>query len=615
MHISVNDSQITEDGRPNGRDRGAEKIDFSIVLVNFDSGAYIEPCLDRLRRQAFDGTIEIIVLNHLSTDGSLETLKGQSDIRLIDPGKNLGFSGGNNLGIRASRGTYVLCLNFDCFLTEGFLQKIFDAFEAHPDVGMISGKLRKMVDQRPTNHLDSTGIDFVSVVPADRGEWQCDRGQYDQQTDIFGPSGAAGCYRRRALDMVAYKAGQFFDEQMFIYCEDIDLAWRLNLAGWRGLHVPDALAHHERGATRKRSLWKQVQYYRIGFCNRYFAIVKNLRFGKDLRGRLGKLRAQELRTIRAVCGKSPLRWLVGLSVLGRLAWLVLRPSFIAKRRLAHKYGKGDHLDLAIGTDLIARFQQRLTKEPLAEDSGRDQRGISPSESQGWSLSAARVHQPSWNGEAFFRGMTLGGPASLKITFPEKFQDRARDLRLCFAAKVSQYLPPAGTPGRPAPAKRSFARKVAGRVARTCLPWRKPRRFDPLAPGETAKEGVRLVDLAKARLMGSIDVLATDGAGGQSQTFIMHVAAGREFLFELDKTDVSHNMEALRTWQRKPWASLQLNFHLGRGFRLEVTRLAFLNGVARQHDSRPQQDDEYYLPGGPPARAEKTESVAEGVESS
>ena len=59
----------------------------------------------------------------------------------------------------------------------------------------------------------------------------------------------------------------------------------------------------------------------------------------------------------------------------------------------------------------------------------------------------------------------------------------------------------------------------------------------------------------------------------------------------------------------------MKIHLGRGFRLEVTRLAFLNGVARQHDGRPQEDGEYYLPGGPPAHAKKTESVAEGVESS
>jgi GT2 family glycosyltransferase len=102
--------------------------------------------------------------------------------------------------------------------------KVYDTFEAMPQVGMISGKLYKLIDMQPTMYLDSTGIDFTTLIPADRGEWQYDKSQYDCETNIFGPSGAAGCYRRKALEDVVYRGTQYFDEEMFIYCEDIDLA-------------------------------------------------------------------------------------------------------------------------------------------------------------------------------------------------------------------------------------------------------------------------------------------------------------------------------------------------------------------------------------------------------
>ena len=356
MIVTTANTQTPENDLRRRTEPPAHDVAFSIILINFNSAGYVRPCLEALRKQRFDGAVEIIVVNHLATDGSLDILKQQRDILLIDPGRNLGFSGGNNLGIRRSFGKYILCLNFDCFVTEDFLQKIYDAFESRPEVGMISGKLRKMVDQEPTGHLDSTGIDFTSLIAADRGEWESDRGQYDHQSDIFGPSGAAGCYRKEALEDIVYKDRQYFDEQMFVYCEDIDLAWRLNLAGWRGLHVPEALAYHERGATRKQSLWKKIQYYRIEFCNRYFTILKNLRVAEDLRGRFKALHVQEFRSARSLCRKSLARWLVALTILGRLARLTFRPSFIAKRRLAHRNGaaKGRHLDLGFGTDHQAR---------------------------------------------------------------------------------------------------------------------------------------------------------------------------------------------------------------------------------------------------------------------
>ena len=126
---------------------------------------------------------------------------------------------------------------------------------------------------------------------------------------------------------------------MFTYCEDIDLAWRLNLAGWEGLFLPAAIAYHERGATRKSSIWKKAGYYAIGFRNRLFTISKNIR-REDIRGYFKKILHQEWRFLSSWCGKSPARWTIAVYTMIGLAGLISRPSFVAKRKLAHCYIKG-----------------------------------------------------------------------------------------------------------------------------------------------------------------------------------------------------------------------------------------------------------------------------------
>ena len=339
------------------------EFNFSIIAINYNSSAYIESFFHHLHNQTFNGTMEIIVINNLSSDNSLDILHRYPDISIIDDGINYGFSKGNNLGITKSRGEYIVCLNFDCFITENFLKTIYQEMESNAVLGMVSGKLYKLVNMKPTNFIDSTGIELCSLFPADRGEWQYDTGQYDLDKNIFGPSGAAAVYRRKALDDIVYKRTHFFDEEIFMYCEDIDLSWRLNLAGWQGLYVSTAVAFHERGATRKTSFIKKTGYYALGLCNRYFIILKNIRYA-DIKGNLFKLFKQETRSVISFFGRHPLRWLVFIYLCVRLLLLVIRPSFFEKRRLAHKYKKGDHLNLETGKTYKDIHRDRRALYPI-----------------------------------------------------------------------------------------------------------------------------------------------------------------------------------------------------------------------------------------------------------
>jgi len=480
-------------------------LDFSIILINFNSSAYIEPCLERLRSQIFSGSSEIVVVNNLSTDGSLEILSKHSDLTLINPGKNLGFSGGNNLGISKTSGKYILCLNFDCLLNADFLQKVYDAFEAMPQVGMISGKLYKLIDMQPTMYLDSTGIDFTTLIPADRGEWQYDKCQYDCETNIFGPSGAAGCYRREALEDVVHRKTRYFDEQMFIYCEDIDLAWRLNLAGWEGLFLPDAIAYHERGATRKTSVWKRAGYYAIGFRNRLFTILKNLR-REDMKGRLKKIFRQEWRFLSSWCGNSLARWAIAVYVMFGLVRLILRPSFFAKRRLAHRYKKANRLDLSLDVDFWQESYMKRKVKPVQPDQNLEDNTRIQIMKNIWLVSSQGFVNESWENEAFFSGRFEVPRGFIEIHIPEEYQSNLRKLNLCVELEAS------------------------------------------------------------SEITADIEVISSENRSARTDWQVLH-SSRTSLTFDLSRMDLAPGAENIKVWQ-KPWHILRV--HLASGPGCEIT---------------------------------------------
>lgn len=492
----------------------AGDIDFSIILINFNSALYIDLCLEHVRAGSFNGSTEIIVVNNLSMDGSLEILKEHPNIKLIDPGMNLGYSGGNNLGIKRSRGKYILCLNFDCLITDDFLGKIYDSFESNPRVGMISGKLRKLVDMRPTMYLDSTGIDFATLVPADQGEWQYDVGQYDTENKIFGPSGAAGCYRRIALENVAYQKNEYFDEHMFTYCEDIDLAWRLNLAGWYGLYVPDALAYHERGATRKESFKKRFGYQLVGISNRYLTILKNIRL-KDIKGRMKKLLRQEIRLQTAFCGINLVHWLAMIYVFMRFAAIAYRPLFISKRRLAHRYNQGDHLDLSMDTDFWDTLYEKRTLKPMYNDCCKfkgsgDEIAV---HKESWQVKSRWFWNTTWGGNGlFFSGICLKRKSYIEMRIPDEYKLKLKNMKL-------------------------------------------------------------YVDLeANVDVTAKIHILSVDGQESLTDWRILSDGKGL-FAFDLRITDMSPGIDYIKVWQ-EPWGVMRLILFTQLGKRINVHKIFF-----------------------------------------
>jgi len=174
-----------------------------------------------------------------------------------------------------SSGEYILPLNFDIILTSTFVEEMVKAIESFSDVGIVSGRLYILKGNEKTNIIDSTGIVMQGMFPADRGQNEVDLGQYSKIEYIFGVSGAAPLFKRNVLEDIKLNE-EYFDEDFYIYVEDVDLCWRAQLYGWKALYTPSAIAYHHRGATREKDSEMKRDYLLIGYRNRYWTIIKNV---------------------------------------------------------------------------------------------------------------------------------------------------------------------------------------------------------------------------------------------------------------------------------------------------------------------------------------------------
>lgn len=241
----------------------------SIIIVTWNNIKEIKECLFSIHKQSFKD-YEIIVVDNGSSDGTLEFLKNYPQpIILIENSKNLGYCKANNIGIKMAKGEFIFFLNADTILEDFTLEILVKSLKSDSELGSVSGKILKMKDK---NIIDSTGIllNRVKMSPRDRGEWEVDKGDYNNKEYIFGITGAAALYKRETLEDI--KLGdEYFDEDFFAYYEDVDLAWRAQLRGWKALYNPKAIIYHD----RKGADLKPTYIYNNFFKNKYLMFLKN----------------------------------------------------------------------------------------------------------------------------------------------------------------------------------------------------------------------------------------------------------------------------------------------------------------------------------------------------
>lgn len=235
------------------------------IVLNWRSRDTIEACLESLLVQTY-ASHEIIFVDNASQDGSLELLRKKygGKVRILENAVNLGFSGGVNQGIRASKSDYVALLNADATALPDWIAALVRGLESSEKIGMVTSKVYLWGQEKV---LDNTGNDiYRDACAKPRGRFEQDRGQYDSKRDVGYASGCAAMYRRSLFDAIG-----LFDERMFAYGEDMDLAIRARLAGYACAFVPEAVVyHHLSGSLGAHSALKLYYVER----NRLWTVLK-----------------------------------------------------------------------------------------------------------------------------------------------------------------------------------------------------------------------------------------------------------------------------------------------------------------------------------------------------
>ncbi len=239
----------------------------SVIIPNWNGEQFLSLCLSSLRDQAFRG-FETIVVDNGSVDCSATFVKEYfPEVNVVPLGENRGIAAAFNAGIEASTAEYVVLLNNDTEQDPGWLEALVRGAEDHPEAGFFASKL---VDFHDRTILDGAGDAMrLSGLPYRLGHGERDCGGFDRPGYVFGACAAAALYRRDMLDEVG-----LFDEDFVSYCEDGDLSFRAQLAGYRCFYVPDAVVYHMGSASTggKRS----PTATRLGSRNSFSLLVKNL---------------------------------------------------------------------------------------------------------------------------------------------------------------------------------------------------------------------------------------------------------------------------------------------------------------------------------------------------
>lgn len=217
-----------------------------VVIPNLNGGNELLEAVQSLTEQSLQPYI--IVVDNASTDGSVEKLEQSfPGIEIMRNKRNLGYTGGVNPGFKRAielGAAFVAPFNDDAVAHKSWLKHLVEYLEAHPRTGVVTPKVVSADKQR----LDGTGDYYTNWgLPYPRGRREYTLTKYDDDTDIFAASGAASLYRVKALKEVG-----LLDQDFFAYYEDVDLSFRLQLAGWKVAYEPRSVVYHHIGLTSGR---------------------------------------------------------------------------------------------------------------------------------------------------------------------------------------------------------------------------------------------------------------------------------------------------------------------------------------------------------------------------
>ena len=296
----------------------------TVVIPHYRADT-LSDCLDSLYRHS-DRPVRVLVVDDGGGGPALESARGRFPrMEVLSNDRRLGFTGSCNRGLEAAETPFALLLNDDTRVTPGWLAPLEDAASEAPEVAVCQPKL--LWETRPGyfdpsgaagGYIDRLGYTFCRGRVFDTVER--DEGQYDGRRELFWACGTAMFLRLEAVREVGP-----LDLDYFMHFEEIDLCWRLRLAGWRILAVPESrIFHHAARSLPADSFRKAYLNHR----NNLVALIKNL----PARRLLWLLPVRVLLELLACVRYAVRRPLCAAAPLAGLAWIAAHPGNLWRRR-------------------------------------------------------------------------------------------------------------------------------------------------------------------------------------------------------------------------------------------------------------------------------------------
>uniref|UniRef100_A0A7C4TB11 Glycosyltransferase n=1 Tax=candidate division WOR-3 bacterium TaxID=2052148 RepID=A0A7C4TB11_UNCW3 len=265
--------------------------EISIIIVNYNVKHFLEQCLMAIERARHNLRIEIIVVDNASVDGSKAMIKKRfPNVQLIENYKNLGFARANNQALRIARGKYILILNPDTLIQEDTLEVLKKFLDEHPDSAAVGCKLLNpngSFQYASRRSIPTPWVAFTKIIGLSRifpkshlfGKYNLTFLPFDLESEVDVLSGSLMMIRKDVLDRIGY-----FDEDYFMYGEDIDLCYRIKKSGGKIYYTPKTKAIHYKGESTRRAEFSYITNFYSSmlifinkhFKDRYSFIVKGI---------------------------------------------------------------------------------------------------------------------------------------------------------------------------------------------------------------------------------------------------------------------------------------------------------------------------------------------------
>ena len=244
----------------------------SVITVNYNGSEDTMELIESLSRISYPN-IEIIVIDNCSKEDNPKLIRERyPSVVLYESNINMGFAGGNNLGIMRARGEYVLLLNNDTIVDRGFLEPLVEKMESDHKIGAVSSKLRFYYDRSVIQFAGYTPFDHRTMRNTAIGYREKDKGQYDRDSETAFPHGAAMMVRMQVIREIGIMSYIFF-----LYYEEADWGYRIRRAGYTMWYVHNSLVYHKESVSVGKLSDSKV-YYRNR--NRIVFLRRNVG-GKD----------------------------------------------------------------------------------------------------------------------------------------------------------------------------------------------------------------------------------------------------------------------------------------------------------------------------------------------